>query len=84
MVIDNIYSVARCATKSREGFGDVEGAAGAESESGIQRNVSDVAMENTTAGRAGTQNLAAGRTGNFGLEFKSTLETLLARTRIVG
>lgn len=54
MVIDNIYSVARCATKSREGFGDVEGAAGAESESGIQRNVSDVAMENTTAGRAGT------------------------------
>lgn len=37
-----------------EGFGDVEGAAGAESESGIQRNVSDVAMENTTAGRAGT------------------------------
>ena len=40
-------------------------------------------MEDTSAGRTGAQDLPAGRTGSFGVEFKSAFEALLAGTRIV-
>lgn len=35
LFLGHFASVAHCATMSREGFGDVDGAAGAESKSGI-------------------------------------------------
>ncbi|KKU28796.1 MAG: hypothetical protein UX42_C0007G0011 [Microgenomates group bacterium GW2011_GWC1_46_20] len=37
-----------------EGFGDVGGAAGAEGESGVERYIFDIAVEDTAAGRTGT------------------------------
>ena len=69
--------------KSRKVFGDVGGAAGAKSEGGVQGNVFDIFVIYAAAGGASTQNLAAGRAGNFGFELESALETLLAGSGIV-